>query len=175
MKIQSTFAQAALCVLVTVSTTAADDSAKPAPPSPAAPSSPVAVKSPVGTDRPAPAAPASAARLPKSLAEEKATEEALRAHVRPAARLMATPPPAARAEVKPPAPDAHSVWVPGHWAPEAGEWKWTAGQWSTPATPVSVWIEAKYDAKTKQWSPGYWQPDRPDSYLNETDERKAER
>jgi hypothetical protein len=153
MKMKSTFAQAVVGAWMTLSIAAAADSASPA------------VHSPVGTDTTARAA--SAPALPKSLAEQKAAGEAVRAHIQPAARLMATPPPAPRTEVKPSPPDAHSVWVPGHWAPEAGEWKWTAGQWTTPATPTSVWIEAKYDAKTKKWSPGYWQPDRPDSYQNE--------
>jgi hypothetical protein len=167
MKMKSTFAQATLCAWVSLSIASPADSMKSAPTSPAAPSTPPAA-TPVGTNLPAAAQSVAAPQLPKSLAEEKEAEKAMRAHVRPAARVMATPPPVPRTEVKPPAPDAHSVWVPGHWAPEAGEWKWTAGQWSTPATPVSVWIEAKYDAKTKQWSPGYWQPDRPDSYENES-------
>ena len=74
--------------------------------------------------------------------------------------LMDTPPPAPRAEAKPPSPVAGYVWVPGHWVPVKGEWQWIAGVWSVPATPSSLWIPSKYDAKTKKWSAGYWQPDR---------------
>lgn len=74
---------------------------------------------------------------------------------------MATPPPAPRLETKPPTPGADRVWVPGHYMPEKGAWVWVAGEWGIPATPSSVWIEARYDVKERRWSPGYWQPDRP--------------
>jgi hypothetical protein len=106
--------------------------------------------------------------LPPKIAAEKAKEEAVRAHIKPdKSVVMQVPPPAARAETKPPAPADNLVWVPGHWAPQDGQWKWVAGQWSVPATPASVWIEAKYDPPTKRWDAGYWQPDRPDSYEGE--------
>lgn len=75
--------------------------------------------------------------------------------------LISTPPPPVRPETKPPAPAGLYVWVPGHYAPAKGEWQWIPGEWSVPATPSSVWIEGRYDEKTKRYSPGYWQPDRP--------------
>jgi len=43
--------------------------------------------------------------------------------------------------------------------PVKGVWRWVNGEWAVPATPISVWISANYDAKEKKWSPGYWQPD----------------
>lgn len=75
--------------------------------------------------------------------------------------FIAAPPPVPRPETKPPAPAAGYVWVPGHYMPVKGEWQWVAGEWGVPATPSSVWIDARYDAKVKYWTPGYWQPDRP--------------
>jgi hypothetical protein len=108
----------------------------------------------------------SSVRLSSSLAASRAAEEARRAHILPTAGpfKMETPPPAPRAETKSPAPAAGYVWIPGHWTPVKGQWQWTPGEWATPATAASVWIEARYDSKTKEWTAGYWQPDRPDSY-----------
>lgn len=105
-------------------------------------------------------------KLPPSLAAKKAAEEANRAHIRPANGpfTMETPPPPPRLETKPPAPAAGYVWIPGHWTPVNGQWRWTPGEWGEPPTAASVWIESKYDSKTKQWTAGYWQPDRPGGY-----------
>ena len=72
---------------------------------------------------------------------------------------MAEPPPAPRAETKPPSPAPSLVWVAGHFMPVKGVWRWVNGEWAAPVTPISVWIQASYDAKVKRWSPGYWQPD----------------
>ena len=101
--------------------------------------------------------------------DDAAAEAAKAAHIRPASAPVATktPPPAPREETKPPAPAQGLVWVPGHWAPAKGEWQWTAGTWSIPATPISVWIEARYDSETREWTPGYWQPDREQPYEEE--------
>lgn len=74
---------------------------------------------------------------------------------------IATPPPAPRAESRPASPGPGLVWVPGHYMPVKGEWRWVRGEWAGPATPASVWIQGQYDAEKKTWSPGYWQPDRP--------------
>jgi WXXGXW repeat (2 copies) len=72
---------------------------------------------------------------------------------------MAEPPPAPRSETKPEAPGSGYVWVEGHYMPVKGQWRWVRGEWAVPALPISVWISARYDAKAKTWSPGYWQPD----------------
>jgi hypothetical protein len=74
---------------------------------------------------------------------------------------IAIPPPAPRAETKPAAPAADQVWVAGHYMPVEGEWRWVRGEWAVPATPISVWIPARYDEKRQKWAPGYWQPDVP--------------
>jgi hypothetical protein len=110
-----------------------------------------------------------AAAPPRYPAHPPTTEEgerpAAKAVTSPAAAapkfVMSTPPPPPRAETKPPAPGKDYVWVPGHYMPIEGKWRWVNGEWSVPATPTSVWIQAVYDAETKNWNPGYWQPDRP--------------
>jgi hypothetical protein len=73
--------------------------------------------------------------------------------------VIDTPPPPARAETKPASPDPKYAWVPGHYIPVKGEWQWVAGKWAQPPTVESVWIQGSYDAKTKRWSEGHWQPD----------------
>lgn len=100
------------------------------------------------------------------LKESQEREAANKEHIRPARAFIVveTPPPPARKEEKPPQPSAGMKWVPGQWSPRDGKWEWKAGQWDFPATPISVWIEAKYDEKTKRWTAGYWQPDRPAPY-----------
>jgi hypothetical protein len=131
-------------------------------PGSAARSSPTPVRPLVENERPATAKPVPREKLPAELAASKAIEEANRNHVEPTRDrfTMENPPPPPRAEKKPPIPAPGMVWVPGHWMPVKGEWQWTPGSWGIPATPISVWIDAKYDPKTKLWSPGYWQPDR---------------
>ncbi len=105
-----------------------------------------------------PAHPAPAPRASATAATEPASTQP------PATKpdfVMAAPPPAPRPETKPAAPAANLVWVPGHYMPVKGQWVWVAGEWSTPATPSSVWIPARYETAEKSWTPGYWQPDRP--------------
>jgi hypothetical protein len=101
---------------------------------------------------------------------EAANEE----HIAPARDrfVMETPPPPVRPEKKPSIPAPGMVWVPGHWVAVKGEWQWRPGEWGVPATPISVWIDAYYDPKTKHWSPGYWQPDRPAPHQPDTVEKE---
>lgn len=42
-----------------------------------------------------------------------------------------TPPPAARAEERPPAPGAGYVWSDGYWAWRNGQYEWVPGHWDT--------------------------------------------
>lgn len=93
--------------------------------------------------------------------EEKETERRAEPRVTSPDFEIAQPPPAPRPETKPTQPVTGYVWVPGHYMPLKGEWRWVKGEWAVPATPASVWIPARYDEQEKKWSPGYWQPDRP--------------
>jgi hypothetical protein len=173
MKTRTPLAIAGVCGLFVSFAWGAEAPAKSAPPV----RPPPAQRLPPGTPASAPTAtsqvdakkeksgaahPVSPEKLPPELAASKAIEEANKDHVRPARDrfTMDTPPPPPREDKKPPLPASGMVWVPGHWVPSKGEWQWRTGEWGIPATPISVWIEAKYDPKTKQWSPGYWQPDR---------------
>lgn len=161
MKTKSSLVIAAWSCLLAAGVAAEKSSPPPATPSVAQPAATPAV-TPAEKEKPAD----DAAKISPSLAASRAAEEARRAHILPATGpfKMETPPPAPRTETKTPAPAPGYVWMPGHWTPVKGEWQWTPGEWGLPPTAASVWIEGKYDSKTKQWSGGYWQPDRPDSY-----------
>jgi hypothetical protein len=152
---------AALCGWLASSASAehaAKNSSTPAP-SPA-------VKAAVQDEKTQPAPiPKAGSTVPPSseLAASLEVEEANKEHIKESRTFLTvdTPPPAPREEKKPPAPAAGLVWVAGHWLPVKGDWQWKSGEWGFPATPVSVWIESKYDPKTKRWTAGYWQPDKP--------------
>lgn len=174
MNITRSFVVVGVCGLLAASASA-DNTAAPAAPARPLETPSASTAAPTSPGRPTTTATASETKASEptqapspspALEANQAAEEAKRAHIRPATEplMMDTPPPPAPADVKPPRPDASYVWVPGHWSPVQGEWKWQAGEWAVPATPASVWIDPKYDPKTKQWSAGYWQPDRPQSY-----------
>ena len=154
--------------------TAQSPAAQPVPP-PAVASGPSNPSAPADAPKETPSkATPIKPKTPPSLAESKAIEEAKREHVRGDTDQvrMDTPPPPLRTEKKSPLPAPGLVWVPGHWTPVEGKWQWTAGEWGIPATPVSVWIDASYDPKTKHWSPGYWQPDRIQPYESEKSDKE---
>ena len=167
MKTNFPIMAAALSAILSASAQGAESASKSGAATHSSTAQAAAAAAPTSSHAPGAAKPATPP-LPPKIAAEKAAEEAVRAHIKPAKSFeISTPPPAPRAETKPPAPGENLVWVPGHWAPHEGQWKWVAGQWSVPATPASVWIEAKYDPAAKRWDAGYWQPDRPDSYEGE--------
>ena len=163
---------AGLCTAFMSSATAENAAGK----SESTPHQPTPTSSAAHPPKPAPTRPEKAKPTPPQVTSDESTstetqaseslEEANEKHIRPARTLvtMETPPPGPRTEKKPPLPAPGLVWMPGHWTPVKGEWQWTPGEWGIPATPVSVWIEPRYDAKTKQWRPGYWQPDRAAPY-----------
>lgn len=177
MKPSATLATIGLCGVFAVSAFGNSSDAKPAS-AKEKPARPSEASPHVTSEKATAGKPATAARdVSKTLiagsdAEAKATEEAKSAHIRPGAELhpMETPPPPPRQEEKPASPAGGLIWVPGHWRPVKGEWTWVKGEWGFPPTPVSVWIEPRYDPVTKQWSAGYWQPDREEPYAEETPE-----
>ena len=162
MKSTTPFRIVGLCTAVAVSTLAADRRAdqpatdQPAPyaPAPKAPVPPTTSETLQSIAGPVPRYPAHpSAEKPGKVAATKPVEPRI---------VIPTPPPPARPETVPTAGKPGHVWVPGHYVPLDGQWRWVAGEWGVPATPISVWVEARYDTKTKTWTPGYWQPDRPD-------------
>jgi hypothetical protein len=172
MTIKNSLVLVGFCGALASSLTAADTAkkAESARPSATPATSATAVQKPAPTPaekaKPAASQASSAVTASKQSDADRALEEANEKHIRPAHTLVAmeTPPPSPRTEKEPPLPAPGLVWMPGHWTPVKGEWQWTPGEWGIPATPVSVWIEPRYDAKTKQWRPGYWQPDRAAPY-----------
>lgn len=114
-------------------------------------------------------------KLPESLKEEKKREQAVDNHILPEnLAVMEQPPPPPRAETQPPAPGEGFKWKPGHWAVVNKQWAWVPGEWGMPPQTSSVWIEGRWDEKTKKWSAPYWQADRPETYASEPEmiERK---
>ena len=154
----------------------APEGSKAKPVAPAASSSTSSAAEPAATKAKSnPSEVSKSGKLPAESATSEAIEEANKEHIRPASERykMETPPPPLRAEKKPPMPAPGLVWVPGHWVPVKGEWEWTPGEWGVPATPISVWIDAKYDPKTKQWHACYWQPDRPSPHRPDPPDQDA--
>lgn len=76
-----------------------------------------------------------------------------------AARVVyvATPPPAARVEVRPVSPYAGAVWVPGHWAWRRGHHVWVNGHWIRPRKG-HVWVPGHWDKRPRGWVwvEGHW-------------------
>ncbi|MEO6004295.1 MAG: YXWGXW repeat-containing protein [Opitutus sp.] len=180
MRTKYRFVMVGLCGFMAAVAYGAENPAKPPASAPASPtnSAPAAAK-PAKKEKPeavkaaAPSAKAIEKTAPE-LATSKLLEEANKNHIRPAREgvRMETAPPAVRSEEKPPIPAQGMVWVAGHWRPVNGKWEWTAGEWGVPATPISVWIEPKYDPQAKQWMAGYWQPDREQPYEREVEEKE---
>jgi hypothetical protein len=172
MIIKNSLVLLGVCGALTAALTAAETAKKSAPAlpptTPATSAAHVQKSAPASAEKAKPAAPQASpgATASARMDATRELEEANEKHILPAHTLIAmeTPPPSPRAEKKPPLPTPGLVWMPGHWTPVKGEWQWTPGEWGIPATPVSVWIEPRYDAKTKHWRPGYWQPDRAAPY-----------
>ena len=183
MKMKSSLVIVGVCGVFAASGWSADETkqsraptapkAKPDAPASSSSSTTPAAEPAKKTERPSATVAPKTEKIPPGPATSEAIEDANEEHIRPASERhkMETPPPPLRAEKKPPMPAPGLVWVPGHWAPVKGEWQWTPGEWGVPATPISVWIDAKYDSKTKQWHAGYWQPDRPSPHRPDPPER----
>ncbi|MBS0517258.1 MAG: membrane lipoprotein lipid attachment site-containing protein [Proteobacteria bacterium] len=66
---------------------------------------------------------------------------------------------------KPPAPEGHFVWNPGHyhWGytddPNNGSFSWMPGGWVEQPYPTSIWTNGSWTLKDDNWgwTPGYWQ------------------
>lgn len=71
--------------------------------------------------------------------------------------LLRTAPPAIRVEVRPKAPHAHAVWVPGHRVWCAGKYSWTGGHWIK-HRPGFVYVPGHWVKRPGGWVwiEGYW-------------------
>jgi len=80
--------------------------------------------------------------------------------------IVEYPPPAAEAEVVPPAPDDdRCVWLDGRWAWQGHRWRWIRGQWAIPpdgcyfAPSVLTWQKPR-----ELWMlEGHWYPENAES------------
>jgi hypothetical protein len=59
--------------------------------------------------------------------------------------VAASPPPAKRVEIPPPAPSAQALWDHGHWSWNGARYVWTPGRYIERPRPDANWL------------PGYWQ------------------
>lgn len=82
----------------------------------------------------------------------------------PGVRVSVAPPPL-RVEVRPLAPSAAHVWIPGHWAWRAGAHVWTAGYYALPPSPGYHWVHARWVNEGGQWVffEGHWALTQPTS------------
>jgi len=70
------------------------------------------------------------------------------------------PPPPAKAELVPPAPEADGcVWLDGHWEWVGRRWQWTRGEWIIPppgcyfAPPNMYWVGSNLSYLRPHWYP----------------------
>lgn len=70
------------------------------------------------------------------------------------------PPPPARVEMVPEAPDSDScVWLDGHWEWVGRRWQWVAGEWIVPpkgcywASPNMYWVGSDLSYLKPHWYP----------------------
>jgi hypothetical protein len=82
----------------------------------------------------------------------------------PGVRVSIAPPPL-RAEVRPRAPSAAHVWIPGHWAWRGGAHVWMAGRYALPPAAGYRWVPARWVSERGQWVffEGHWAVSQPPS------------
>jgi hypothetical protein len=99
------------------------------------------------------------------------TAQAPQPRPKPAVAIVAPkappPPPPEQVPPKPPAPDGHFVWNPGHYhwnytASTAGQdsgFTWLPGHFVERPYPTSVWTNGNWTQRDGAWgwTPGYWQ------------------
>lgn len=76
-----------------------------------------------------------------------------------AAARLAAGPPAPIAEIIPPAPEAGSYWIPGHWRSNGRAYVWSSGRWER-ARPGMVYQQAYWYQRNGRWTyhAGRWVP-----------------
>lgn len=65
-------------------------------------------------------------------------------------------PPPPKAEVKPPAPGPHAVWIDGHWKWSHGRYVWVPGYWVKKSH--GQWVPGHWDKRPHGWvwMEGHW-------------------
>jgi YXWGXW repeat-containing protein len=82
----------------------------------------------------------------------------------PGVRVGVAPPPL-RAEVRPPAPSAAHVWIPGHWVWRGRAHAWVGGHYALPPGNGYHWVSARWANEGGQWTffEGHWAMSQPTS------------
>lgn len=77
----------------------------------------------------------------------------------PDALFIDTGPPPLVAEIIPPRPYGHMVWVPGYWGWQS-RWVWAPGRWLPPPRPGYVWMNPYYEQRSGfvVFVSGFWCP-----------------
>lgn len=73
-------------------------------------------------------------------------------------RVVDTPRPALRHEVRPERPGPNHVWVGGYWHHTGAEWTWIGGRWAEPPQRHAHWIAPRYERVKggTRYVPGHW-------------------
>jgi WXXGXW repeat (2 copies) len=73
-------------------------------------------------------------------------------------RIVDTPRPAFRHEVRTERPSPNHVWVGGFWHHTGTDWNWNDGRWAEPPQRHSRWVAPRYQKRHDgmRYSPGHW-------------------
>ncbi len=79
---------------------------------------------------------------------------------------VAEPPPAAKAETKPPTPGPKAVWIGGHWKWQVNKYVWIAGHWTK--SPQGSWVPGHWQKRPRGyvWVAGHWTKISPSLHKN---------
>lgn len=55
------------------------------------------------------------------------------------------------------APGPGFVWIAGHNAWMNGRWVWVAGTWARPPQPGAVYVEGRWDERSRNWTESHWE------------------
>ncbi len=77
-------------------------------------------------------------------------------------RIVNSPRPALRREVRSERPGRHHVWQGGYWHHTGSEWNWSDGRWAEPPRAHARWIGARYQRVRggTRYIPGHWSTER---------------
>jgi hypothetical protein len=65
-------------------------------------------------------------------------------------------PPSPRFERRMAAPGRGYFWIGGHHAWMTNQWVWVPGIWALPPQPGALWVEGRWDNRSRNWIDGYW-------------------
>jgi len=55
------------------------------------------------------------------------------------------------------APGSGYVWVAGHNSWRNGRWVWVAGTWTRPPQPNVIYVEGRWDERSRNWIESHWE------------------